>query len=346
MKSVSSCVLCSWTRPGSTPPPTTKCPRSRPHTLPLDCCAKSRASSAPCTRIDSGVSFSSVVAESKVRARSRLAAFGLSLAFSASLSCAGGNAARPPCPSEAWVGRCKLVDLRKVEERELPLPWIVYEATYSPQANTEYPNFLPSEARLRFGTPARNEFALVGHVKQQAEVSCHAAPIAGSCLPGEVMADVAPFNPDQAQEAAAAPTRVTGCAAIDAASEQDRLSKSRAESTAISERFSFGEGSSALAPGSTSDATALAKRMNDDPSLECVGLVGQSSPGESPSLAEARARAVKRLLVSLGVDSSRLQTLSATASVYGGSGASVVPAAEQRRVSVSVLLKTAEKPEP
>jgi outer membrane protein OmpA-like peptidoglycan-associated protein len=264
------------------------------------------------------------------------------LAFAANAGCAGDRAAHKQCPSEAWVGTCTRRALTKVEERELPLPWIVYEATYVPQANAEYPNFMPTEAHLRFGTQARNEYALVGHLKQQASVTCHAASMPDSCLPGELVADVAPFDADRA-EAASAPTRVTGCAAIDAPSEQDRLAKSHGENTVISERFSFGEGSTALSLEATGDATAIAKRMAKDASLECVGLVGQASPGESPSLAEARARAVKRLLVSLGVDSTRLQTIGATSSVYGAASASQVPAAELRRVSVSVLLKTTEK---
>jgi outer membrane protein OmpA-like peptidoglycan-associated protein len=287
----------------------------------------------------SGVSFSSVITRQPDRARGySLLVSGFALAFSASTGCAGESSAHKQCPSEAWVGKCTLSDLRKVEEREMPIPWVVYEATYSPQANAEYPNFMPPETRLRFGAQAKNEYALVDHLKPQALVSCHAASTPGSCLPRDLVADVAPFDPDEAE--AAPPPRVTGCAAIDAASEQDRLAKTRGETTAISERFSFGEGSTALAPEATTDATAIAKRMADDPSLECVGLVGQASPGESPSLAEARARAVKRLLVSLGVDSTRLQAIGATASVYG---AASVPTAEQRRVSVSVLLKTAEK---
>jgi outer membrane protein OmpA-like peptidoglycan-associated protein len=264
----------------------------------------------------------------------------LTLALGTSASCAGSE--RKPCPSEAWAGECKLNDLRKVEERELPIPWVVYEAIYAPQPNAEYPHFMPTEAHLRFGAQAKYEYALLDHLKLQAVVRCHAASIPASCLPRDLVTDVVPFDPQRA-EAASVP-RVTGCAAIDAASEQDRLAKSRGEVTTVSERFDFAEGSTALAPEATTDGAAIAKRMAEDPSLECLGLVGQASPGESPSLAEARARAVKRLLVSLGVESKRLQTIAATASVYGAASATTVPAAEQRRVSVSVLLRTSEKP--
>ena len=311
---------------------------------PFIACISGSIRAAFCTKRaarEGDVSVCRVLTRSAVRARGTWSlGFVAALAVAASAGCAAST--RKPCPSEAWVGKCTLRSLTKVEEHELPLPWIVYEAIYEPQANAEYPHFMPTEARPRFGTQARNEFALVGHVKQQAAVTCHAEPIPDSCLPGQLVVDVAPFDAGRA-EAAAAPTRVTGCAAIDAPSEQDRLAKSRGEATVISERFSFGEGSTALSPEATSDATAIAKRMAEDASLECVGLVGQASPGESPSLAEGRARAVKRLLVSLGVDSTRLQTIGATSNVYGAASASQVPSAELRRVSVSVLLKTTEK---
>ena len=135
--------------------------------------------------------------------------------------------------------------------------------------------------------------------------------------------------------------RVSGCAAIDAASEQDRLAK-RAEVEVISERFAFAEGSSALSPDATKAANAVAERMASEPSLECLGVVGQISPGESPSLAEARARAVKQLLIALGVEAKRLQTIAATANVFGPGAKAQAEEPESRRVSLSVLLKTAE----
>jgi outer membrane protein OmpA-like peptidoglycan-associated protein len=290
-----------------------------------------------------GVSFSSVTTRHPVRARAgSLLALAVALTFAASAGCAGESSARKPCPSDAWVGNCTLRDLRKVEEREMPIPYVVYEATYTPVPNADYPQFTPAEVRLRIGTPASHEFALIDHIKPQAVVSCHAPNAAGTCLPQEVVADVVPFDPDQA--VAAAVPQTTGCAAINAASEQDRLAKSRDNTqVVISERFSFAEGSAALPPEATTAASAVARRMNDDPTLECVGLVGQSSPGESPSLAEARARAVKQLLISLGVDKKRLDTIAATASVYGAASATTAPPAESRRVSLSVLLKTVEK---
>jgi outer membrane protein OmpA-like peptidoglycan-associated protein len=85
----------------------------------------------------------------------------------------------------------------------------------------------------------------------------------------------------------------------------------------------------------------VAKRLAADPSVECVGLVGQITNGEPPALAEQRARAVRGLLVSLGVDKSRLTTIAVTESVYGAAAKPQAAEANNRRVSLSVLLKTA-----
>jgi outer membrane protein OmpA-like peptidoglycan-associated protein len=264
-------------------------------------------------------------------------------ALALSAACAGTT--RKSCPSEAWAGKCSLRDLTKVEEREMPMPYVVYEAIYTPLANAEYPQFTPADVRLRFGTPAVHEFALVDHLKAQAIVACRSAAAQVSCLPEEVTADVVAFDPARAAPAAA--PSVVGCAAIDSASEQDRLARTRSEASPIGEHFTFGAGSSALSPDATSSARDVAKRMADDPSLECLGLVGQTTPGEPISLSEARARAVKQLLISLGVDSRRLLTIAANASVSSAgprSAPTVDP--ESRRVSLRVLLQTSAKPIP
>ena len=273
--------------------------------------------------------------------RKRTAASALlaaALSFLTGAGCAGESSAHRPCPTNAWVGTCELHDLRKVEDRELPMPYVVYEAIYTPHANAEYPLFTPIDVRMRFGAPARFEFDLQNHLKPQTLVACHAPAIPGSCVAGDLVADVVPFDPDR--RAASEAPRIVGCAAIDAASEQDRLAKSQEGASAIDERFAFAQDSAEISASDMSAASLVAKQMKDDPSLECVGLVGQISPGESVSLGEARARAVKQVLVSLGVDGKRLLTISATASVYGPAAKTQAPAPESRRVSLRVLLKT------
>ena len=220
------------------------------------------------------------------------------------------------------------------------MPYVVYEAIYTPQTDPQLTQYAPAEVRLRFGAPAQYEFALQDHLKAQATVTCQSPVTQGTCIPDTIVANVVPFDAEHAVVAAA--PHATGCAAIEAASEQDRLHKSREAKVVIPERFAFDADSSALAPEATSTASAVAKRMLADPTLECVGLVGQIAPGESPSLAEARAHGVKELLVSMGVARGRLLTIAVTSNVFGP-GAKPLDSEPNntRRVSLSVLLKTA-----
>lgn len=258
----------------------------------------------------------------------------------AAASCASGGSKQ--CSTEAWAGTCKLRSITKVEEREMPVPWVVYEAIFTPQSNPQYPQFTPAEVRVRLGAQAQYEQALKKHFNAQADVTCHEVITAGSCVPGDVKADVVEFDPAHAQALEA--THAKGCAAIESVSDQERLSQASQASVVISERFSFADGSAALAPEATDTGNAVAKRLAADPSIECVGLVGQITNGESPALAEQRARAVRGLLVSLGVDKSRLTTIAVTESVYGAAAKPQAAEANNRRVSLSVLLKTAAQP--
>lgn len=261
------------------------------------------------------------------------------LALLASAGCAGQTAARADCATRAWSGSCRLRALTKVEDRELPMPYVVYEAIYTPQASAQYPQYTPSEVRLRFGAPGKFEFALQDHLKAQSTVSCQSPLAQGSCVPEGIVANVVPFD---AEHAAVAPApHATGCAAIEAASEQDRVNQSRNATVVMPERFAFDVDSSALSPQASTTASAVAKQLEADPTLECVGLVGQIAPGESASLAEARAHAVKELLVSLGVARGRLLTIAVTANVFGPGAKLQDTEPNQRRVSLSVLLKTA-----
>ncbi len=229
-----------------------------------------------------------------------------------------------------------------MEDRDLPIPYVVYEAIYTPQPNAQYPQYTPAEVRMRFGAPGQYEFQLQDHLKAQATVTCQSPVAQGTCIPDRIVANVVPFDPDHAAQQPA--PHATGCAAIEAASEQDRLSQSRNATVVIPERFVFAADSSALAPEATTTAGEVAKRMLADPSLECVGLVGQIAPGESASLAEARAHGVKELLVSMGVDRGRLLTIAETANVFGPGAKPLDNEPNTRRVSLSVLLKTAPAP--
>jgi outer membrane protein OmpA-like peptidoglycan-associated protein len=266
------------------------------------------------------------------------------LALLVGAGCAGQSAARADCATSAWSGSCTLRALTKVEDRDLPMPYVVYEAIYTPQPNPQHAQYTPAEVRLRFGAPGQYEFALQDHLKAQSTVSCQSPVAQGSCIPEGIVANVLPFDAEHA--AVAPPTHASGCAAIEAASEQDRVNQSRNATVVMPERFVFDVDSAALSPEATTTASGVAKQLQADPTLECVGLVGQITPGESASLAEARAHAVKELLVSMGVARGRLLTIAVTANVFGP-GAKVQDAEpNKRRVSLSVLLKTAPAPAP
>src|SRR5260221_2114704 len=116
-----------------------------------------------------------------------MAIFG-ALALIVAAGCASQSAARVDCATHAWSGSCTLRSLTKVEDRDLPMPYVVYEAIYAPRASAQYPQYTPAEVRLRFGTPAQYEFALQDHLKAQATVTCQSPVAQGSCIPEGIVA--------------------------------------------------------------------------------------------------------------------------------------------------------------
>jgi outer membrane protein OmpA-like peptidoglycan-associated protein len=107
----------------------------------------------------------------------------------------------------------------------------------------------------------------------------------------------------------------------------------------LPERFRFDADSASPMPDAQPVAASVAQRLKADASLECVAVVGQVAAGEPLALAEARARAIKQLLISLGVDGKRLQTITLTASVFGPGAKPAEADAADRRVSLKVLLQ-------
>ena len=72
--------------------------------------------------------------------------------------------------------------------------------------------------------------------------------------------------------------------------------------------------------------------------------MGQIASGESPGLAEQRAKNVRDLLGAHGVALTRLLTIGATAKVFGQGSRPAEPDPADRRVSFSVLLERAASP--
>jgi outer membrane protein OmpA-like peptidoglycan-associated protein len=84
--------------------------------------------------------------------------------------------------------------------------------------------------------------------------------------------------------------------------------------------------------------------MKQDPSIQCLGVVGQFVRGENLEIAIARARAVRQLLIQQGVEPERLITFTLDRPMSSASGTAYPSSSSERRVTLTILLKLAPKP--
>lgn len=269
----------------------------------------------------------------------RLRFLGIPL-FASVLVAAPGCGGNSPCRPETWSGTCRLQAVTKVRETELPLPSVVLEAIYRPEAVSGPPLQLP-DVRREFVALSRHEDALRAHVMAYQTASCYVnPPPPGQCNPGAMVVEVPEFDATQVQ-ATPEEDGPKGCAQIDATSSQDRIQRSQSEAESVAERFQFTDGSAALPADAATLAQSVAARMKQDPSIQCLGVVGQYVRGENLELAYARARAVRQLLIEQGVEPERLLTLTLDRPMTSATGALDPASPTDRRVSLSVLLKLA-----
>jgi outer membrane protein OmpA-like peptidoglycan-associated protein len=256
-------------------------------------------------------------------------------------ACARASA---PCPTDSWQGECQLSQIEKVEDKEFPVPHVVLEATYRPIANDRYPGYTPGVLSQRTLVKSELELALSDHLEQNSRVPCSTQPPPnGTCTAQLVVVSVPPFDPRAAEQRMAAPA-ATGCAQIEATAAQDAVRQNRQTQTVVSQRLSFAEGSATLPPEADAVAGEVARVLGQKPQIECLAIVGQIAAGESPGLADQRAKAVRDLLGAHGVALSRLLTIAATAKVFGvGSKPGEADPAD-RRVGFSVLLERTSQP--
>ena len=245
------------------------------------------------------------------------------------------------CAPETWQGECQLASVNKVEDAEFPTPHVVLEATYRPLQNAQYPEYTPGALSERSWAKAQDELGLYEFLEAHARVACRAeAPPNGACVAPRVAISLPPFDPDAAARNNPTPA-VTGCAQIEATSTQDKLQGGKTTSTFVAQRLAFAENSAQLPPDADAVTGEVAKLLQDKPGIECLGIVGQIASGETPALAEQRAKAVRDLLGAHGVALTRLLTIGATAKVFGTGSRPAEADPNDRRVSFSVLL---EKP--
>jgi len=265
--------------------------------------------------------------------------------FALSLAVACANGSSPArCAPERWEGECQLTSVTKVEDAEFPIPHVVMEAVYRPVANANYPEYTPGALAERTMAKAQYELPLYDYLEAHPRVPCRAeAPQNSACVSPKVAISLPPFDAEAADRTAAAPP-VTGCAQIEAVSTQDKLQGTQKTQTFVSQRISFAENSAELPPDADAISGELAKLLSSKPGIECLGIVGQIASGESPGLAEQRAKNVRDLLGAHGVALTRLLTIGATAKVFGQGSRPAEPDPADRRVSFSVLLERATPP--
>lgn len=265
------------------------------------------------------------------------AAVGSTLALLLS-GCASGQG---DCHPATWSGTCQLLQVTKIRESEFPLPNVALEAVYRPQPSGAGATLLPADARREFGALSKFEDALRAHLNANASVRCYVnPPPPGQCQPGPMVVEVPEFDAAHA-EASTADAGPQGCAQIESASSQDKVTQNKTASGVITQRFEFTENSAELSSASGPELDALAARLKQQRALQCVGVVGAWVRGETVAVAFARARAVREQLIQRGVAPERLLALTVDPSMVGGSGVPEPVNAKDRRVTLSVLLEFA-----
>ena len=251
------------------------------------------------------------------------------------------NQSLAECAPEPWEGECQLASITKVEDKEFPIPHVVLEAVYRPLENPRYPTYTPGALAERTMVKSALELALYDYLEAHPRVPCSAqAPAGGACVAPKVTLGLTPFDPEAAAAKAVAPA-VSGCAQIEASAAQDAVREGQAPKTVVSQRIAFAESSAELPSDGPALIAEVAELLRAQPNIECLGIVGQIASGESPTLAEQRAKAVRDLLAAQGVAPTRMLTIGATAKVFGAGSRPGEADPADRRVSFSVLLERA-----
>jgi outer membrane protein OmpA-like peptidoglycan-associated protein len=249
-----------------------------------------------------------------------------------------------PCATDSWQGECQLAQVTKVEDKEFPVPHVVMEAVYRPIANDRYPGYTPGALSQRTMVKAALELALYDHLEAHARIPCATQPAPnGACSAPQVIVQVPELDQQAAEQRLAAPA-ASGCAQIEATAAQDAVRQNRQTQTVVAQRVSFTEGSASLPADADALANEVARLLAEKPQIECLGIVGQIAAGESPGLADQRAKAVRDLLGARGVAPTRLLTIAATAKVFGSGSRPGEADPADRRVSFSVLLEKIPQP--
>lgn len=210
-----------------------------------------------------------------------------------------------------------------------PQTFVVVEGTYEPRgAPGEY---VPPPFKREAFAAAGYERLLTDHLASYQTVQCSVLePGNDPCAP-KMSANVPEFLPPRADSAGGP----QGCAKLE-----------RMESSAITNSpvvlpgpFQFETGTAEVSAESRQIADQAAAKILADPKIECVAIKGKTAPGEDFALANERSQTVKRLLLSHGIDHTRLTVFEATAPSFTAGPTEDQPvASDQRRVFLTVVL--------
>lgn len=251
----------------------------------------------------------------------------------AALAFACGGPGTGPCPLQDWSGVCDLKNFTRLRDVEFPVPHSVYEAVYEPVPQANSPNYSPPAVRIEIQALSKHEAALQQHLQANRRIACQQT-IRDGCAYNPVVAAFPEFDPNR--YAQAAPTGPEGCEKVEG---QASTTIGQRSSETLPELFQFVHNSSNVDDTMAATAQTVAQRLSADPSIECVGVVGQSAAGESPGVSELRAQAIKRLLAQAGVHPKRMMTVSTTTPLYGANNEREAPKPEDQRVNITIILR-------
>jgi len=256
------------------------------------------------------------------------------------LAFACGGPSTGPCPLQNWSGVCDLTNFTRVKDVEFPVPHSIYEAIYTPVANADSPNYSPPAVRIEIQALSKYEPQLQQHMQAYRRISCQQT-IRDGCAYNPVVASFPEFDPNR--YAQTGPVGPEGCEKVEG---QESASIGKRSSETLPELFQFVHNSAQVDATMASTAQTVAQRLSADPSIECVGVVGQSAAGESPGVSELRAQAVKRLLTQAGVHSKRMMTVATSTPLYGTGTEREPPKPEDQRVNITIILRAGAAPAP
>jgi len=253
--------------------------------------------------------------------------------------CGGASAGGRGCGWEGWSGSCELQSVNKIREIEFPVPQVVLEGIYNPISEPGQQGSAPPTVRQQFKVLANQEFQMRDHLMKNGKVHCQMQASANEpCTAPRVALDIPPLMPSSTDSDVAAPT-VVGCAQLERSPDgKPPPAPVPAAQLGIPEEFFFEHNSVDVNAQLIEQAKKVGQILKNNPGIECLGIVGSVTYGESPSLAAERGKTIQNMVLGEGVDPKRVTVYTATVRVYGA-GASLPEAdPKERKVHLRVMI--------